>query len=83
MAIATIVTAWQDGTNAYASARVSDGPPRGAVEYLASTPLRKDDGTVKTGAELKADLIAALKSVRDAQLAAVAALAGVSGTVTV
>jgi hypothetical protein len=83
MAQATIVRAWQDGTNAYAAAMVNDGPPRGSVEYIAQTPLVDAQGTAKTVSQLKADLTAALKALRDAQLNVVVTLAGVSGTVTV
>jgi hypothetical protein len=83
MAQATIVRAWRDDTNAYAAAVVSDGPPRGTVEYIAQTPLLDASGNPKTNVQLKADLTAALKLLRDAQLSLVVTLAGVSGTVTV
>jgi hypothetical protein len=83
MAQATIVRAWRDDTNAYAAAVVNDGPPRGTVEYIAQTPLVDAQGATKTSAQLKADLVAALKALRDQQLAGPAALAGVSGTVTI
>jgi hypothetical protein len=83
MATATIVRAWRDDTNAYAAASVNDGPPRGTVEYVAQTPLVDAQGVAKTSAQLKADLVAALKALRDQQLAGPAALAGVTGTVTI
>jgi hypothetical protein len=83
MAQATIVRAWRDDMNAYAAASVSDGPPRGTVEYVAQTPLVDAQGVAKTNVQLKADLTAALKVLRDAQLNVVVTLAGVSGTVTV
>jgi hypothetical protein len=83
MATATIVRAWRDDANAYAAAVVSDGPPRGTVEYVAQTPLVDGDGNAKSGPQLKADLTAALKLLRDAQLSLVVTLAGVSGTVTI
>jgi hypothetical protein len=83
MAQATIVRAWRDDANAYAAAAVSDGPPRGTVEYVAQTPLVDAQGIAKTSAQLKADLTAALKALRDAQLSLVVTLAGVTGTVTV
>jgi hypothetical protein len=83
MALATIVRAWRDDTNAYAAAAVNDGPPRGTVEYVAQTPLLDAGGNLKTNVQLKADLTAALKALRDAQLNVVVTLAGVSGTVTI
>jgi hypothetical protein len=83
MAQATIVRAWRDDANAYAAAVVNDGGNRGTVEYVAQTPLVDAQGVAKTSAQLKADLVAALKTLRDQQLAGPAALAGMSGTVTI
>jgi len=82
MATATIVTAYQDGTNAYIIARVNEGGSRGTVEYNAQVPLASLTGT---NAEKKAQLVAALKAVRDAALApAITDLSAVaSGNVTI
>lgn len=83
MASATIIAAWKDATNAYATARVVEGGARGNVEYgPVSTPLLDDQGNAKSATQLKADLTAALKAARDAQVAGPSALA-MSGTVTV
>ncbi len=82
MATGTIVKAWKDAVNAYASVSVDDGPPRGVVEYLASTPLLDDAGSAKTTAQLKSELAANVSAERNAQLATTAPVA-VSGTVTV
>jgi hypothetical protein len=84
MASATIVSVWKspDGQTAYASARVAEGGSTGAVEYLASVPALDSQGTPKTQAQLKTDLTAALAVVRQAQLAAPAAVAGISGAIT-
>jgi hypothetical protein len=82
MATATIVTAYQDGTNAYITARVAEGGSRGNVEYSAQVPLTSLTGT---NAEKKAVLVAALKAVRDQTLApAITDLSAVaSGNVTI
>lgn len=84
MAVGTIVpgTARVDGVYAYVSVVVNEGGAVGPVEYPGQTPLAKDDGTAKTGAEIKADLVASVKAARDAQIKAAAqALGGVSGNV--
>lgn len=84
MATGTIVagTARKDAATAYAAVLVAEGGSRGNVEYNASTPLLKDDGTAKTLAELKADLAADVAAQRSAQVG-VQTVAGVSGSVTV
>lgn len=85
MAAATVVTAYKDGTNAYASFLVAEGGARGNVEYgPVSTPLLKPDASAKSAAEIKADLLVAATALRNAQLApALSAQAGVSGAVTI
>ena len=83
MAQATIVAVWKDAGRAFVAATVDDGAPRGVVEYQASTPLLDAAGAAKNNATLKADLTAALKVVRDAQIVGTQAVAGISGSVTV
>lgn len=87
MATATIIGAWRDGASAWASFRVDGDTPNlagdgtAAVEYTVFTPLLKPDGTAKSNAELKADLTAAAKALRDQQRAGRQNVA-LSGTVT-
>jgi hypothetical protein len=83
MATATIVNVWKDARNAYVAATVPEGGAAGTVEYIAAAPLSDGQGNPKGTAQLKADLTAALTLVRNAQLAAVLPVAGISGTVTV
>jgi hypothetical protein len=78
MAIATIVKCWKDNDNAYVSAVVDEGGKVGKVEYLASTPLGN-----KTVAQIKTDLTAALKEVRDDQVGVSPSNIAISGTVTI
>lgn len=86
MATGTVVKSWKDSSNAHVAVRVAEGGDvtkggMGDVEYVASTPLKKEDGGSKTLAELKADLTAAIKAKRDAQIAGPSD-AGISGSVT-
>jgi hypothetical protein len=82
MATATLVNVWRDSTYAYAAATVPEGGSKGTVEYLAQTLLLDSQGNPKTSAQLKTDLTAALSLVRQAQLAATAPVAGISGAIT-
>ena len=83
MATATIVAAWETPTAAYAAVRVAEGGSLGNVEYIASTPLVDGSGNSLglTLPQVKANLVAALQAVRNAQIAAPQALA-LTGTVT-
>jgi hypothetical protein len=87
MATANVVAAWQDGANAYLVVRVDGDARDGAgnpvgVEYTASVPLADLAG--KTAAQQKAALVAAVKAVRDAQLAPADPVnLNITGTVTV
>jgi hypothetical protein len=86
MASGTIVpgTPRQDGTYAYVSVLVAEGGRLGNVEYPGQTALVKVDGSAKTNAELKADLIASVKATRDAAIgAAIQAVANVLGAVVI
>jgi hypothetical protein len=76
---ATVVKAWKDSANAYLAAVVAE--QGGAVEYTASTPLLDADGNQKSAAQLKTDIIAAVKAKRDAQVTAPVALP-ITGTIT-
>ena len=82
MASATIVgQPYVRGGRVYVHAAVDEGGQVGVVEYVASVPY--DEGfQALGGAQKKAALQAALKAVRDGQLAAVQPIAGVGGTVT-
>ena len=82
MAAGNIVSATKDGTNAYVSVSVNEGPGLGTVEYMAQTPLVGEDGTPKTAAKIKADLLAAVTAQRP-QGSGKTALPGVSGAVVV
>lgn len=82
MPSATITAAWKDDTTAYATALVAEGGKRGNVEYNASTPLLDGQGNAKSNVTLKSDLVAALKSQRDAQTVTTTLLA-ISGTITI
>lgn len=85
MAAANIVSVWQDrsGGVVRCAAYVDEGGRRGRVEYVAETHRNKDNGTPKTVAELRADLAAALKALRDPQVANDSGVAGITGTLTV
>lgn len=86
MANGTIVpgTARRDDTYAYVSVLVAEGGRLGNVEYPGQTSLNKDDGTAKTVAEIKADLVASVKATRDAQIgAAIVTLGTISGAVVI
>lgn len=62
--------------------RTSDGTViSSAVEWPASTPRNNPDGSQKTPAQIKADLIQNAKALRDTQKATRVAVA-VSGTAT-
>ena len=79
----TIQSVWASGGRAHACVRVeADDQAGGAVEYLASTPLRDDQGALKSKVQLRAELVAAIKAQRDAQRAgSVSPVAGITGTV--
>lgn len=82
MAVAgTVVAAWTANGQAYASVLVAEGGSAGNVEYVGSTPLVDAQGVAKSAAVVKADLVAAVKAVRDAQQGTRAPLPGVSGAV--
>jgi hypothetical protein len=83
MATATIVKAWKDQTYAYVAASVGGDDPSGPVEYIAKTPLVDSNNNPYTAAQLKANLTAALSTVRNAALAQTTNLPTISGTVTV
>ena len=85
MATGTIVdgTVLKSNGRVSASIRVSEGGAMGNVEYNVSTDRKKSDGTNKTNAEIKADLLTECTAARNAQTATPTAQAGVSGTVTV
>lgn len=68
MASATIVAASHDGINATITVRVDEGGRRGSIEYMASVPLA-DLNALPNNAAKKAALVAAVKTVRDAQIA--------------
>lgn len=78
----TIVKAWKDEINAYASVRVSEGGNIGDVEYTANTPLLDAAGNPKTNPTLKADLTAAIAAKRTAQVSTPQAVP-ITGNVTV
>lgn len=79
MAVGNILagTARKDAANAYVTIAV------GGVEFNCSTPLLKADGSSKSAAELKAELVLDARRQLDAQTNTVTTLAGVSGSVTV
>lgn len=83
MATGNIVSVTDDGTTCYAAIAVNDGGRRGTVEYNVSTPLKREDGADKTVAELRADLAAECKALRDSQMTGRSNRGGVSGTVNV
>lgn len=68
MASATIVAVSHDGINATIAVRVDEGGRRGSIEYMASLPLA-DLNALPSNAAKKAALVAAVKAVRDAQIA--------------
>jgi hypothetical protein len=68
MASATIIAVSHDGTNAFISVQVNEGGKRGNIEYMASVPL-VDLQALPNNAAKKAALVAAIKAVRDAQIA--------------
>lgn len=79
---ANVVSAWQDANNAYLAISVVEAGGK-AVEYIGSMPLA-DFQALPNAAAKKAALVAAVKSVRDAQQgAAQSAIGGISGTVAV
>lgn len=84
MASATIVSINHDGTYAYISVRVSEGGNQGNKEYIAQM-LLSDLNDLPNNAAKKAALVAAIKAVRDAQIApTITDLSAIaSGTVTV
>ena len=85
-ATANIISATKDNTYAYLTVMVvsdsnlPDGTPTN-VEYNAQTPLLNPDGTTKSNAQLKSELVALCKSQRDAQKIQIQTLA-ISGNVT-
>jgi hypothetical protein len=84
MATGKIVSAWKDESNAYLAVRVAEGGAMGNVEYVASTPLEEEVDKVKTvkpNAQLKTELVAAVKAQRDKQVGGKAAVP-ISGDVT-
>jgi hypothetical protein len=89
MANATIVSAWNDQTYAYAAAAVQETQTvdtvSGAhtVEYLAKTPLRDNSGNLLSLAQLKTNLTAALSAARAAQLPANTSALAISGNVAI
>lgn len=93
MASATVMGAWTDANNAYVAVQVAEGGNQGNKEYIGAVSLTADLAGVGfagqtwaglSAANKKAALVAAVKAVRDAQQAAAqAALAGVTGTVTI
>lgn len=64
MAAATIIRAWQDATNANLVVAVVEASGD-RVEYAAAVPLAQLSGT---NAQKKAQLVAEVKAVRDAQI---------------
>lgn len=81
-ATGTIQSVWAQGGRAHACVRVEADDTQGAVEYMASTPLRDADGVLKSKVQLRAELVAAIKAQRDAQRAgSVSPVAGITGTV--
>jgi uncharacterized protein with NAD-binding domain and iron-sulfur cluster len=80
MAAGTIIRAWQDSQNTYLAVSVNEGV-NGTVEYIGSVPTASLSGL--TAAQQKAALIAAAKAVRDAQQPTQAAVAGLTGAVTI
>ena len=81
MPSAEIVASWQDATTAHIAVAVDEGPARGRVEYLASLPV--GDLAGKSAAQKKVLLAAAVKAVRDAQLAPPTSELGIGGTVSI
>lgn len=79
--VATIVKSWKDANNGYLSVVVAEGGALGNIEYSASTPLLDAAGNPKSVAQVKSDIVAALKAKRDAQLNGNIDL-GLTGTVT-
>lgn len=92
MANANIVSAWQDAQYAYLAVSVNEpngggiGVP-GNVEYIGKVSKMNGDGfdtwSGLSNPQKKASLIAAVKAVRDSQVTAGQALAGLSGVVVV
>ena len=82
MATATLVAAYKDDVNAYASARVVEANGNN-VEYNACTPLLDVGGQPKPNAQLKTDLTAALKAARDSRQPKPITTLPISGTVTI
>lgn len=68
MANATIIDAHSDGTTVFISVRVAEGGNQGNKEYSA-TMLLSDLNALPNNAAKKAALVAAVKAVRDAQVA--------------
>lgn len=85
---ATIINATKDNNYAYLFIAVTndaislvDGKQIN-VEYNAQTPLLNPDGTVKSNAQLKSELIALCKAQRDAQKQQIQSIP-ITGTVTI
>jgi hypothetical protein len=77
---ATVSTITHDGCAATAAIQVDEGAPVGLVTYTVTVGLRKgDDGTLKTPAELKADLAQALDVERRKMLPCSQCIAGMAG----
>lgn len=68
MSTVDVVRAWRRDTTATLAVRVAPGvDDLRAVEYIGQTSTLRPDGTPKTPAEIRTDLIAAVKAVRDAR----------------
>ena len=89
MATGTVVKAWKDELRAYLAVRVAENNGEN-IEYIGETPLTKSvlneetkkyESVAKTATEVKADLVAAVKAIRDKQQAQAKPVA-VSGSVT-
>jgi hypothetical protein len=93
MASATVMGAWTDDSRAYVAVQVAEGGNQGNKEYIGSVSLTDDLAAVGfagqtwtqiSAANKKVALVAAVKAVRDARIAAAQqALAGVTGIVTI
>lgn len=85
MAQGRIVRVERDDAYAYAWIGVAGDWSQDAnvvTEYAGMTPLRKSDGAAKTNTELRDDLIAACKTVRDRQRGA-RSVVPISGNVVI
>lgn len=68
MTNAKVISTYQDDDIANLSAAVNEGAGIGIVEYIVSIPAKDENGEPKSSEQIEAQLIAALKEKRAAQI---------------